>query len=412
MNLKSLFTKEIATVKRVYLDYGAATPLHDEVKKAMEPWLQGNFANASAIHGEGVVVREAIENAREALAQVLHVRASGVVFTSGGTESNQLAVVGTIEAARAAGRAYSDMRVITTKIEHPSLLGVCDAFQKLGVDIAYAAVTEDGLIDEEHLDSLINDKTILLTYAYVNSEIGVVQRVKRISKMVKAYNTLHGTTVLSHIDASQAPLWLPCSLDQLGVDMITLDAGKCYGPKGVGVLAYRHGVEPRSPYAGGGQEGGFRSGTENISGIMGGVCALLRAQTSWSKRSVQIQKLRDRMMHALRALPGTVLNGSEEYRVANNVNISIPGIDGEFAVITLDAHGVAASTKSACASGKGGASPVVLELTRDEVRADGTIRFTLGEETTSEDIDYAVTMLKEWVLQGVNVPSVDSLTSI
>ncbi len=388
-------------MRRVYLDYGAATPLHDEVRNSMEPWLQGNFANASAIHTEGVVVREAIEHAREALASTLHIRQSGIVFTSGGTESNQCAVVGVVEALRHSGRAYRDIQIITTKIEHPSLLGVCEVLKERGVEISFMEVDEAGSIIEQSLTNLLNEKTVLVTYAYANSEIGTVQNVKQISRVIKKYNQEQGTEILSHLDASQAPLWLPCALDQLGIDIMTLDAGKCYGPKGVGVLAFRHGVMLKAEYQGGGQEGGLRSGTENVPGVIGCVTALTRAQASWKERSERVAKLRDHLLNELTKIDGVVRNGppSKADRIANNVNISIPGIDGEFAVITLDRHGIAVSTKSACGSAKGGVSEVVFEISHDEARANSTIRFTLGEETTEAELDQATHILEGHIMK-------------
>lgn len=198
-----------------------------------------------------------------------------------------------------------------------------------------------------------------------------------------------------HLDAAQAPLWLPCEMDMLGVDLLSLDSGKCYGPKGVGVLAFRHGV-PLVPYMhGGGQEGGLRSGTENVPLIVGCAEALVRAQKTWKTRAHAVTLLRDFMFALLeKEIPHVIINGSREARVPNNVHISIPGIESEFAVITLDRHGINASTKSACGAGTSGGSSVIRTLTRSEDRARSTIRFTLGEETTQKEIVRAVHVLR------------------
>jgi cysteine desulfurase len=244
----------------------------------------------------------------------------------------------------------------------------------------------------------LSTKTVLVTCAYVNSEIGTVEDVKRVTRVVRAHNKENGTNTRVHLDAAQAPLWLPCEMDMLGVDLISFDSGKCYGPKGVGVLAFRHGIKLSPVLFGGGQEGGLRSGTENTPLIVGCTEALVRAQVTWEVRALRVRTLRDRMLDLLlRTISGVVVNGSRADRVANNVNVSIPGIDAEYAVITLDHHGIAASTKSACGVGDATGSAVVRELTHDDARARSTIRFTLGEETTDSDIEAAVRVLNTHV---------------
>lgn len=394
----SFFSKMWGEKKRVYLDYAAATPVHTDVFAAMRPYFSERFANASAIHKEGVAMRDVVEKAREEIARTLRVRAHDVVFTSGGTESNNLALFGISEALHQDGRAYADMEIITTPIEHPSIIEALAVLQDRGVWVRYVTIDEEGRIDQNSLKEQLSENTVLVTCAYANSEIGVVQDVKKITRAVRLHNQAQGTQVKVHIDASQAPLWLPCQMDMLGVDLMTLDAGKCYGPKGAGVLAYRHGVSLRSIMHGGGQEHGLRAGTENTPLIVGCAHALIRAQQGLAARCERVRTLRDHMIDLLtKEIEGAVLNGSHEHRIANNINISIPGIDGEFAVVTLDTHGVAASTKSACSGAGGGGSVVIREMTGDEARAISTIRFTLGEETTKKDIELAVKVLKAHV---------------
>jgi cysteine desulfurase len=386
--------------KTIHLDYASTTPVYPDVLKAMLPYFSTEWANASALYGTGVRTRGVIEDVREKVARMLRIRAHGVVFTSGGTESNNQAIVGVVEALHKAGRSYDEMEIVTTEIEHASILEVCAMYSERGVRIVYVPLQEDGLIVREEFENVLSPRTVLVTFAYVNSEIGVVQDVKRITRTVRGYNDAHGTNILVHLDAAQAPLWLPCEMDMLGVDLLSLDSGKCYGPKGAGVLAFRHGVTLSPLMFGGGQEGGVRSGTENTPLVVGCGMSLLRAQEGWKSRAEAASTLRDFFFDLIeKEIPEAVVNGSRSARVSNNANISIPGIDSEFAVITLDHHGVNASTKSACGAYGATGSSVIRTLTRDESRATSTLRFTLGEETTKKDIETAVQVLKEHVQQ-------------
>lgn len=379
--------------KRIYLDYASATPVRNEVKEVMKPFWSEQFGNASAIHAEGVKAREAIETARTKLARLLHVREDGVIFTGSGTESNNIALFGTVEAHRQKGVAYEDMEIIASPLEHPSISKVLERIASWGVMVKYMDVDENGLIHPQSLELALTKKTILVTFAYVNSEIGTIQHVGKLARIVRASEKEFGSKIIVHTDAAQAPLWLSCELDKLSVDMLSLDAGKCYGPKGIGILAFRHGVALKGYMDGGSQEGGLRPGTENTALIVGAVEALSIAQEQVEVRSARILQLRDAFIDALLQLPGVVLNGSKEDRVANNVNVSILGIDSEFAVITLDTHGVACSTKSACGGAKGDGSAVVYKITGSKERAVSTLRFSLGEETTASDIDTAVRII-------------------
>ncbi len=395
MFLSRLFSPKQRTI---HLDYASTTPVREGVLRVMLPYFSDEWANPSAIYKAGVRVREVVESARERVARKLRVRASGVLFTSGGTESNNHALFGYIEALRASGRAYTDMEIMSTEIEHASILEACAVLEERGVTITYVSLTGDGLINHAEFKSRLSPRVVLISFAYVNSEIGVVQDVKRITRTVREVNKETGANIRVHLDSAQAPLWLPCEMDMLGVDMLSLDSGKCYGPKGAGVLALRHGVTLAPFMHGGGQEGGLRSGTENVPLIVGCAEALTRAQELWEARSEKVRALRDYMFNLLeKEIPGVCINGSREARVANNVNISIPGIESEFAVITFDHNGINASTKSACGASSGSGSAVVRTLTNDDARATSTIRFTLGEETTKSDIEKAVQVLKEHV---------------
>jgi len=381
--------------KRIYLDHAAATPVRKEVLKAMEPYWQSVFGNAGAIHQEGAAAKRAIEEARTSLARVLHVRPEGVVFTGSGTESNNLAIMGIVKALHAKGMAYADMEVVTTSIEHPSVSSTLSELRCWGVSVVTLPLGEDGLVDVSACAKVFTPKTVLVACAYVNSEIGVIEPVGKIARLAKEAARSFGTHIYMHVDAAQAPLWLSCELDKLGADTLALDAGKCYGPKGVGVLAFAHGVSFLPVTFGGAQEGGLRPGTENTPLIVGASKALITAQGGYKERSEKVAKKRNTFIEKLLALEGVFLNGSRTHRVANNINISIPGIDSEFAVIVLDEKGIACSTKSACGGAKGDGSSVVRALTGDEARARSTLRFTLGEETTDAELHTAYVHLRD-----------------
>ncbi|MFZ2253098.1 MAG: cysteine desulfurase family protein [Minisyncoccia bacterium] len=389
--------------RRIHLDFAATTPVHPDVLTAMLPYFSEDWANPSAFYKEGVKARNVIEGARTKLARTLRVRASDIIFTSGGTESNNLALIGTVEALFEAERPYSEMEIISTRIEHPSILKTLIYLEKRGVGIKYAPIDLEGKIIIPEFEKLLSTKTVLVTFAYANSEIGVVQDVKKITRRVRAWNESNETKIATHLDASQAPLWLSCEIDMLGVDLVTLDAGKCYGPKGVGVLAKRHGVNVNPILHGGEQEQGLRAGTENTALVVGCVEALVRAQENYETRTEAATLLREYFFELLtREIPEIIINGSRDSRIANNVNISLPNFDTEYAVVWLDAKGIAASTKSACGTGGEAGSLVVREMTHDESRALSTLRFTLGEETTKADIEQIVEILKEFkkLMQG------------
>jgi len=381
--------------KRIYLDYAAATPVRKEVALAMCPFERVEFGNASAVHEEGRHAREAVETSRARIAELLRIRKDEVFFVSGGTEANNLAILGLCEALCSEGHLPQDCEIITTALEHPSIARVLEQLKKRGVVVHTVPVDAEGLIDHVVFEQLLSSKTVLVTCAYANSEIGVVQDVKRMTRAVRKCRKEHAHAFpFMHLDASQAPLYLSCAFDSLGVDLMTLDAGKCYGPKGVGVLAKKHAVPCHPLMQGGDQEGGIRPGTENTPLIVGCAEALYCAEKGRMVRARNVEEIRDYAFTALETIPGIVCNGSRQARIANNINISIPGIDGEYATVVLDAHGIAVSTKSACSGASGSGSSVVYALGGDDARALSTIRITLGEETTKRNIDEMVRVLK------------------
>lgn len=384
--------------RRIYLDTAAATPVRKEVRAAMLPYLENEFGNPSAIHAEGIAARSAVESSRQKVATTLGIRPEGVLFTSGGTESNNLAILGRLKyLARKEGIAYSDMEVVTTRIEHPSILSLIPVIEATGVTVRFVEVDEEGKITVAALEKVLSPKTVLVTFAYANSEVGVVQSVSRLVRTVRQFEKIHthGRRIVVHIDAAQAPLWLPCSLTSLGVDMMSLDVGKCNGPKGVGMLVVRGNVPLLPILYGGGQEQGLRPGTENVANIVGSATALALAQADYKERAASVSKLRDSFIDLLtEALPEVLLNGPQgEDRLANNINISLPKLDTEYAVVYLDAQGIAASTKSACAGAGGGESTVVSTMTGNSERAKSTLRLSLSADTTLADAKATVTAL-------------------
>ena len=387
---------------RTYLDFAAATPVLPAVAVAMAPYQSEIFGNPSAIHSEGVAAKAAVTSARESVAHLLGVQSAGITFTSGGTESNNLAILGVVGAARRRGIAYTEMEIITTAIEHPATLRTVEYLAEEGVTVHYVPVNGVGQVELNELAKLLSQKTVLVTVAYVNSEIGTIQDLGAIARVIKKHNHETGATVLLHTDAAQAPLWLPCELVRHGVDLLSLDAGKFCGPKGVGVLARVKGVELRTVAHGGGQETGLRPGTEPAALVVGLATALTLAQTDWKTRAEKSLLVRDYFMNELiKTIPSVILNGpAGSDRVANNINISIPGLDSEFAVISLDVAGIAASTKSACSSAGGGESVVVMAISQDSRRAASTLRFTFGPDITKEAIDQTVPILAAHVAKN------------
>lgn len=395
--LRSFFAKKSKTAKRrVYLDYAAATPMMQEAQAAMLPFLFDNFGNPGGIHKEGVRAKKALEEFRTSVARTLEVQESGVVFTSGGTESNNLAIRGVVESLHKAGRSYESMVIVSTKLEHPATLRTLEAMSELGVSVRYAPIKIDGTLDKVRFNDLLDEKVVLVTLAYINSEVGVVTDTRFVRRAIDDYAKKDGVTILFHVDGAQAPLWQPCQLSRVGADLLSLDGGKCGGGKGVGALVMVKGIALSPVLFGGGQEMGLRPGTEPVQLIAAFVTALRAAQSDWQSRSEAVSKIRDyARVEITKCIPKAIFNGPfGNDRVANNIHISIPGVDAEFAVITLDTHGIAASTKSACSSKGGGASAVVLAMTGDEERALSTLRFTLGPDTTTEDVDYTVSILK------------------
>ncbi|MBY0537775.1 cysteine desulfurase [Patescibacteria group bacterium] len=381
------------------MDHASATPMLPEVFTAMTPYLTELFGNPGSIHTEGQTAKAAVTNARTKVARALSVQPECVTFTSGGTESNNLGIIGVVKARHESGIPYEQIEIITTLIEHPATGKTFEYLGGLGVVVKYVPVDEGGQIILSQLQALLTPATLLVSVAYVNSEIGVIQDIGAISRVISKYTKQQAIDIFLHIDAAQAPLWLPCELSRLGCDLMSLDAGKFGGPKGVGALVHQKRV-PISPISfGGRQEQGLRPGTESVASIVGFAKAFELAQSSWQSNAEKVGALQQYFYQKLSELiPTAVINGVvSDARVVNNINVSIPGIDSEFAVVTLDVAGIAISTKSACSSAGGGASQVVQTITNDTARASTTLRFSLGLQTSTQDIDRALTELAHHV---------------
>ncbi|MCF7835823.1 MAG: cysteine desulfurase [Candidatus Marinimicrobia bacterium] len=378
-------------MKRVYLDHSATTPTDPSVKKAMDSFWCEDFGNASAIYEEGRVAKKAISEARLKVASILNAKADEIIFVAGGTESDNLAVLGSARAHSQKGK-----HIITSKIEHHAILHACDALQKDGFEITEIGVDKDGIIDLKQLKNALRKDTVLVSVMLANNEIGTIQPIKEIAKIIRSFrktNNIKENFPFFHTDAVQTPSYLDLNVDKLGVDLMSLNGSKIYGPKGIGILYKKRGVKIEPLIYGGGQENNFRSGTENIPAIVGFAKALELAQKTREKELEKQTKLRDYFIENILKMPDTVLNGSQEDRLPNNINVSFRGVEGEAIVLYLDAKGISCSTGSACNSDSLEASHVIRAIKRDSKYSNGSVRFSMGKSTTKQDIDYVLEVL-------------------
>ena len=368
----------------IYHDHASTTPLDERVLEAMLPYLRDKFGNPSGAHSLSFEARRAIEDARKTFAEVLNCSPDEIVFTSGGTESNNLAIKGVAFALRGRGN-----HIITTKIEHHSVLHACEFLEKMGFEVSYLPVDKYGLVSPEDLEREIKDKTILITIMLANNEIGTVEPIEELSRIAKRKN------IIFHTDAVQGAGLLPLNVKKLGVDLLTLSAHKFHGPKGVGVLYIKRGT-PLTPLLHGGmQEGGRRAGTENVAGIVGASVAVRIAEEEREEVSSRLKKLRDMLINGLSDIG--VLNGHPELRLPNNVNFSFPGVEGEALLLDLDLAGIKVSTRSSCASSSPEPSHVLLAIGLSEIMARSAVRLTLGRDNTEEEIRYTIDVIRRSV---------------
>ncbi len=375
----------------VYLDHAAATPLDPKAKKAMDSVFTDYFANPSSFHGAGKEVKDILEQAREKVAEVLNAHTEEIIFTSGGTESDNLAILGFARANSQHGK-----HIITSKTEHPAVLSaVKHLVEKEGFSATYLEVDRDGLINVDELLAAISPETILISVMLANNEIGTIAPIAEISMSLKKVRETSGLQFPAfHTDACQAAGSLDLNVEKLGVDMMTINSSKIYGPKGVGALYLRRGLKIQSLQFGGHQERNLRPGTENVAGIVGFAKALELADLKRESYSKKTTVLRDYLIEGiLKSIPKTRLNGHPTKRLPNNANISFLDVEGEALLLYLDAAGIYASSGSACTSQSLDPSHVILALGVPFEVAHGSIRFSLGRETRKSDIDYVLKTL-------------------
>lgn len=378
---------------RIYLDNAATTRTAQEVVDAMLPYFTESYGNPSSIYELGQRSKEAITKAREEIARVIGAKPEEIYFTGGGSEADNWAIKAAYEAYKNKGN-----HIITSKIEHHAVLHTCQYLEKQGARVTYLDVDENGMIDLDQLQKAITPETILITIMFANNEIGTIEPVKEIGMIAKE----HG--ILFHTDAVQAFGQVPIDVDELNIDMLSSSAHKINGPKGIGCLYIRKGVKIRSFIHGGAQERKRRAGTENVPGIVGyGVAARMAAE-SMEERTKKEQELRDYFIRqVLEEVPYTRLNGDPVKRLPNNANFSFRFIEGESLLIMLDMKGIAGSSGSACTSGSLDPSHVLLAVGLPHETAHGSLRLTLGADTTKEDLDYTLEQIKEIVAKLRNL---------
>ena len=371
-------------MKQIYLDNASTTPLRSEVLDAMMPYLKNEFGNPSSIYPLGQSASDAIAQSRQTLASMIGAKKSEIYFTSGGSESDNWALKGYAEANRDKGR-----HIITSAIEHHAVLHTCKHLEELGFEVTYLDVDSDGLVSAEALEDAIRDDTILISIMFANNEIGTIEPIAELASVAKK----HG--VAFHTDAVQAFGHLPINVDELGIDMLSASAHKLGGPKGVGLLYVRRGIKLTNLIDGGQQERGRRATTENVPGIVGFAKAAELASSELDSEYPRRLELRDHAIKRILAeIPYCKLNGSWESRLANNINFSFEFIEGEGMLLQLAARGICASSGSACTSGSLDPSHVLLAIGLPHEIAHGSLRLTIGDDTTMEDIDFTVDTLK------------------
>jgi len=378
-------------MKRIYLDHNATTPVDPAVLEAMLPYFSSDFGNASSIHAFGQRGRAAVETAREQVASLLDAGPQEIVFTSGGTESDNHAIFGVVRAQLA---TQAKAHVITTTVEHEAVLNTCQELEKQGVAVTYLPVSGQGLIDLEPLRKAIRPETELITVMHANNEIGVVQTLAEIGQIAAEHD------IYLHTDAVQSVGKIPVDVKACQVDLLSLSGHKIYAAKGVGALYIKTGTRLQQLLFGGHHQRGFRPGTENVAGIVGLGKAAELARLSLSEDATRISALRDRFEHGLVSrVPDARVNGGAAPRTPNTSNITFPGIEGEALVIALDLKGLACSTGAACSSGAVEPSHVLTAIGMPAAEARASVRFSLGRHTTDAEIDAAIEIVPSAVAQ-------------
>lgn len=409
-------------MKRIYMDHAATTYLDPRVKKAMENFWFEKFGNPSSIYKEGREAKKAVDTARSEIAKIIKTKPEEIIFTSGGTESNNLAILGVVgqfaqnssflkdgHQGESYEKASSGLpHVITTKIEHHSVLNSCKFLEKNNFDVTYLDVGKEGIVNPKDVEKALRPETILVSIMYANNEIGTIQPIAEIGKIINNHKAMPtGRQAVFHTDACQAAGYLDLNVENLGVDLMTINGSKIYGPKGTGLLYARKGIKLEPLMRGGEQERKIRPGTENVPGIIGLASALRISQKEKNKEVKRLVALRDYFIKRLTAeIPKTFLNGHPKIRLPNNINVSILGTEGESIVLYLDELGVACSTGSACTSESLEPSHVIMALGKPYEYSHGSVRFTLGRHSAKKDIDYVMKILPQVVKKIRNISAI------
>ena len=391
----------------VYLDHAGTTPLDPKVLEAMVPYFSQRFGNPSSLHSVGQEARYALDEARERVAGVLNCRPREVVFTAGGTESDNAAIHGVATALHETGN-----HIVTSSVEHHAVLHTCQYLESQGFEVTYLPVDADGMVQPEAVYNAINERTTLVTIMYGNNAIGTINPISEIAKAIKKRAEELSRTIVFHTDAVQAAGYLSLDVTSLGVDLLSLSGHKFHGPKGTGVLYIKRGVPYLPLIHGGGQERERRSGTENIPGIIGLSLALEAANSAREATSQHCSALRDQIIESvLERIPGSRLNGHATQRLPNNANFAFTGVEGEPILLGLDMAGIAASSGSACSSGSLEPSHVLLALGQSAEIARGSLRITLGRDNTEEEVEYLLGVLVDLVQRLRQLPSLTTAGS-
>lgn len=385
------------TERRIYMDYASATPVLPEAVRAVAK-ASVMFGNPGAIHAEGVLAKKSLDESRFAISQELACKSREVVFVSGGTEANNLAILGFARKLERVKRGLEGTHWIVASIEHPSVLECFSEVERLGGTVSHVMPDEVGHIKPEAVEELLRPETVFVSVAWANHEIGTVQPLSAISRVLRTFEEKNSSVVIFHSDASQAPLYIAPQVHTLGVDLLSLDSGKLYGPRGIGALYVSNRTELARTMQGGSQERGLRAGTENVALAAGFAVALSHAAKIRTVERARIRDLRDELHKKILALiPNVLVNSTAERALPHVLNISVPNISSEYVTLALDRDGISISTKSACREGEEKQSHVVRALGGDAIasvwRATNTLRFTLGSHTRISDIEIAAAKL-------------------
>ncbi|GAA5819512.1 MAG: cysteine desulfurase IscS [Methanobrevibacter sp. CfCl-M3] len=367
----------------IYMDHAATTPVKEEVVEAMEPYFTKYFGNPSTIYKVGREAKKGMEEAREKVADLIGAKVDEIIFTNGGTESDNMAIKGVTFRNKDKGN-----HIITSQIEHPAVAETCAFLEKFGFEITYLPVYSEGIVKLEDLKEAITDKTILITIMHVNSEIGTIQPISEIGKIAKKKG------IAFHTDAVQSVGKIPVNVNDLNVDLLSMSSHKIYGPKGVGALYVREGLRLEPFIHGGGQEKNLNSGTENVAGMVGLGKAAELAKRELDNNMKYLSNLKEKLVKGILAIEEVYLNGYIEKMVPGTANFRFIGIEGESLVLLLDGNGIAAATGSACSSKKLKASPVLKAIGLDVVDSHGSLRLTLGPENTEKEVEKVIEVIK------------------